>query len=85
MNLKAVMLIVGLASAIATTASAFAYMPILCTETCFDLLKNPDTKGYDPKFLDQPLVKTSCLESHSDLTRVGLKDLGYCDKSLGTL
>lgn len=45
----------------------------------------PLTKGYDPEFLKQPIVKQTCEEAHEDLAKVGLPDLGYCDKSLGTL
>ena len=51
----------------------------------FSLEKFPLTKGYDPEFLKQTDVKLTCQQSHQDLQRVGLEDLGFCDKNLGTL
>ena len=54
------------------------YTPI-CYEMCFDLVKNPNTKGYDPKFLSMPEVKKVCTDAKD------YGDMGYCDKSLGTL
>ena len=56
-----------------------------CISLCFDPVKNASTKGFDPKFLEQSDVKQTCLESHADLSVLGLKDLNYCDPSLGTL
>ena len=51
-----------------------------CVILCFDIIKNADTKGYDPQFLKMEKVKTTCQDAIND----GVK-LGYCDKSLGTL
>lgn len=70
------LILIGAASAFATTG---------CLSMCFDPIKHASTKGFDPKFLDQQEVKQTCIESHADLASVGMKDLAYCDKSLGTL
>lgn len=67
---------------IATTAYA---VELECAKWCFDPTKNSATKGYDPEFLQQPIVKDTCIQAHADLQEVGLSDLGYCDKNLGTL
>lgn len=51
----------------------------------YDPIKFKTTNGYDPKFLQASKVKLSCSQSHEDMQRVGLPDLGYCKKELGTL
>ena len=51
----------------------------------YDPVNFVSTKGYDPNFLQYSKVKTTCVNSHTDLQKVGLPDLGYCDKKLGTL
>ena len=51
----------------------------------FNLKINPDTNGFSHYFLQLPLVKQVCHDSHIDLMKVGLKDLGYCSVRLGTL
>lgn len=51
-----------------------------CKFLCFDPIKNSATQGFDPSFLIQSTVKTSCQEAFND----GEK-LPYCDKALGTL
>ena len=51
----------------------------ICYQMCFDLIKNSSTKGYDPKFLSMPEVKKVCTDAKD------YGDMGYCDKSLGTL
>jgi len=47
---------------------------VFCNQMCFDLIKNPSTKGYDPEFLKIPLVKQTC----SDAMEYG-KSMGFCD------
>lgn len=51
----------------------------------YDPVKFKNTKGYNPDFLKDPVVLQTCQDSHHDLQRVGLPDLGYCSKELGTL
>lgn len=66
--------------AIGCISGASAYL-----EMCYDPIKNASTNGYDPAFLKLPIVLETCQESHKDLSAVGMKDLGYCSKELGTL
>lgn len=59
-----------------------------CEGDCFyDPVKNASTNGYDPQwlFLNNIQIKLDCQHSHVDLAKVGLPDLGYCSKTLGTL
>ena len=75
-------LVVGV---ISTAGVSYGLINSGCTQWCFDLLKNASTKGFDPAFLAQDVVKQTCKESHIDLQKVGIPDLGYCSKELGTL
>lgn len=59
------------------------YVP--CKIMCFDPVKNKATNGFDPQFLKLPETKQTCQESHADLMKSRMKDLGFCSKSLGTL
>jgi hypothetical protein len=53
---------------------------VYCYELCYDIYKNPNTKGYDPKFLSMPIVKQTCSEINNHGVMVD-----FCDKKLGTL
>jgi len=57
-------------------------LPVVkCSDMCFDLWKNYSTKGYDPKFLEIPQVKHTCIEAIGKYNAT----LGFCSKELGTL
>ena len=45
----------------------------ICNEMCYDLIKNPSTKGYHAKFLAIPVVKDSCIDAESYA-----KEMGFC-------
>ena len=77
MSKTAIALILGII-VIGTIGTAIAFQK-------FDPAKFKATNGFDPLFLKDTLVKKTCLESHTDMQRVGLPDLGYCSKILGTL
>lgn len=47
---------------------------VFCNKMCFDLLKNPVTKGYDPNFLKLPSVKQVCIDAKD----YG-KSMGFCN------
>jgi len=78
-------IIIALVVATSTAGMSYGFINSGCTEWCFDLVKNAVTKGFDPNFLAQDVVKQTCKESHIDLQRVGMSDLGFCSKELGTL
>lgn len=58
---------------------------MLCCDMKFSLKLHKDTNGFDPLFLSLAEVKQNCINSHKDLAKVGMSDLAYCSKELGTL
>ena len=51
-----------------------------CHGLCFDLEKNSETDGYDPRFLTHHAVIANCFHALAD----GVK-LNYCDTSYGNV
>lgn len=68
------------------TAMIFALL--ICASpiaTCFDIHSHSTTKGFHPNFLKQSEVKQNCIDYQKDMKRLGLQQMNYCNKELGTL
>lgn len=78
MKTKVILAMIGIIAITGSIGSVLAFEN-------YNPVKFASTEGYDPAFLQDQEVKQTCWQSHKDLMSVGLKDLGYCSKALGTL
>ncbi len=42
------------------------------------MASGPDFDGFEPEWLKRADVKQTCIDSHKDLSKVGMLDLPYC-------